>query len=82
MLKFKLTVGILFACTVHSFCQTSEEHPTEAVNAKKTTEIYPQPAKEPMLSLEEQGFTKFVENNKVIYRKTVNGITVEYTPAP
>jgi len=35
---------------------------------------------ETLLTPEEQGFTKYVVNGEIIYRKHVNGILVEYKP--
>ncbi len=35
---------------------------------------------EEALSFEEQGFVAIEENKKIIYRKEVNGIVIEFTP--
>lgn len=77
MLKFyvTLTLSVLFST---AYSQTIENNvgenslPKKEFISTKRTEATP--------SLEEQGFTLFIVNEKKVYRKEVNGIIVEFTP--
>lgn len=53
---------------------------TENDSIKKIgTELKIQDA-EPSLTPEEQGFVKFIINDRVIYRKVVDNVTIEFVP--
>jgi hypothetical protein len=77
MLKTCVTVTL---CLV-AFMGISQEQETQKLNSeiKTNLELTPQ-QQEPTPTPEEQGFKAMEVNGKIIYRKEINGIIVEFIP--
>lgn len=87
-MKKYITICLLFLGGL-SFAQQEQKSKSDNPNPAETSKsLTPMPVvgsdkdtnTELALTPEQQGFTKFVENGKTIYRKENNGVIVEYIP--